>query len=287
MSSITILVTGSNGQLGSEFKALASKHPAIKFLFTDRELLAIDDGDAIDSFFEVNKITHCINCAAYTAVDKAEKEADLTFLINATAVQNLAMACSAHNVQLVHFSTDYVFDGAGIVPYTETDKTDPINLYAQSKLEGEKLALQHNEDTLIIRTSWVYSSFGKNFVKTMMRLMRDKESIGVVADQFGSPTYAADLAQAVLEIITQHVNAKPGIYHYCNEGVISWYQFATAIKELTQSSCIVNSIQTHEYPTPAKRPSYSALDTTKIQKVFDIKIPHWKVSLKTCLEMMK
>lgn len=281
------MVTGANGQLGNEFRALAAKNPSIDFIFTDRELLSIHDSESIDSFFATNKLTHCINCAAYTAVDKAEEEVELAFSINATAVKLLAKACSAHDVMLVHFSTDYVFDGNASKPYKETDETNPVNLYGESKLEGERLALQHNENTCIIRTSWVYSSFGKNFVRTMVRLMKEKESLGVVADQVGSPTYAADLALIVLEMITKKVNVTPGIFHYCNAGIISWFQFATAIKEATQSSCNINPIQTNEYPTPAKRPAYSALDTNKIQSALGITIPNWKDSLYRCIDLMK
>lgn len=283
MTAIRILVTGSNGQLGSEFRALARSYPAIQFLFTDRELLSIHDSHAIDAYFLENHITHCINCAAYTTVDKAEDEVQLAFLINATAVKHLAIACNAHNVVLVHFSTDYVFKGEATMPYTEADIPFPVNMYGESKLEGEKLALQHNEKTLVFRTSWLYSSFGKNFVKTMLRLMKENESIGVVDDQVGSPTYAADLADMVLKIISQHANTTPGIYHYCNQGIISWFEFANAIKEIVQSPCIVNPIHTTDYPTKAKRPAYSALDTSKIQLTFGIDIPHWKVSLEVCI----
>lgn len=287
MTGFKILITGSGGQLGSEIRSLAPQFPAIEFTFTNRHQLKIDDSESIESYFAKNKFTHCINCAAYTAVDKAEEEAEKAFLLNSSAVKNIALACSASNVTLVHISTDYVFDGKAIDPYKEIDQTNPVNLYGASKLEGERLALLNNENTIIIRTSWLYSVYGKNFVKTMMRLMNEKESIGVVADQVGCPTHARDLAAAVLKIITEHQLPAPGIYHYCNRGVISWFQFATAIKEIIQSPCQVKAIRTDEYPTPAKRPFYSAFDTSKIQAVFGIVIPDWKDSLKECISLTK
>lgn len=281
-----ILVTGANGQLGMEFREIGFGFPAFEFLFVSRDELAIDNAEALQLFFTNNKVDYCINCAAYTAVDKAESEKETAMAINATAVGALADYCKQQNAVFIHFSTDYVFNGNASAPYLPGDKTDPVNFYGQTKLEGEKLALQNNLQSIVIRTSWVYSSFGKNFVKTMLRLMAEKESIGVVSDQVGCPTYAADLALAVMEIIHSR-KTEAGIYHYCNEGIISWFDFATAIREIADSSCIVNPIQTKEYPTPAKRPAYSALDTQKITSVYNLAIPpQWRKSLERCIKLM-
>ena len=287
MSEIKILVTGAGGQLGSEIRNLAPQFPSLDFTFTDRTQLAIEELESLESYFSNHQFTHCINCAAYTAVDKAEEESAQAFLINSAGVKNLALACHSRGITLIHISTDYVFDGKADTPYKEVDETDPVNLYGASKLEGEQQALQHNQNTIIIRTSWLYSVHGKNFVKTMIRLMKERERIGVVADQVGSPTHARDLAAAILKIITDREHPTPGIYHYCNQGVISWYQFAVSIKEIIDSKCVVDAIQTQEYPTPAKRPTYSAFDTTKIQADFGIVIPDWETSLRDCIALMK
>ena len=282
----TILITGANGQLGTEFRTLEKDFPAFNFLFVSRDELSIDNADAVNDFFAKNKIDVCVNCAAYTAVDKAETEEELAFAINATAAGNLAATCKQHGAKFIHVSTDYVFAGNGTEPYKEDDDTHPINVYAASKLKGEEEVLQNNTDAIIIRTSWVYSSFGKNFVKTMMRLMSDKESIGVVADQMGSPTYAADLAEAIMQIINKN-NFVSGVYHYCNGGVISWFDFASEIKAQLNSNCVVNPIATEAYPTPAMRPHYSALDTYKIKETFQILIPEWKESLAKCMSLLQ
>ena len=281
-----ILVTGANGQLGMEFRALEKRYPAYRFLFTTREDLPVNDENAIKAFFTKNSITHCINCAAYTAVDKAETEAEEAFLINAESVGKLAEACQSHKALFIHISTDYVFNGEGSSPYSETDPTSPVSVYGSSKLKGEALAREYCEETIIIRTSWVYSRYGKNFVKTMMRLMAEKDSIGVVSDQFGAPTYAADLAEAILQIISRFEKPSSGIYHYSNQGLISWYDFARAIKEISKSNCIVNPIETAAYPTPAKRPHYSVLDTTKFRETLGINIPGWKESLEKCMALL-
>lgn len=281
------MVTGAGGQLGSEIRNLAPQFPLIDFIFADRTQLAIEELESLESYFLNHQFTHCINCAAYTAVDKAEEESAKAFLINSTGVKNLALACHSNGITLIHISTDYVFDGKADTPYKEVDETDPVNLYGASKLDGEQQALQHNQNTIIIRTSWLYSVYGKNFVKTMIRLMKERERIGVVADQVGSPTHARDLATAILKIITDRERPTPGIYHYCNQGVISWYQFAVSIKEMIKSMCVVDAIQTQEYPTPAKRPTYSAFDTTKIQAEFGIVIPDWETSLRDCIALMK
>jgi dTDP-4-dehydrorhamnose reductase len=281
-----ILVTGANGQLGMEFRALEKRFHGSRFLFTTREELPLNNLGAIESYFAKNAITHCINCAAYTAVDKAETEIEEAFSINAEAVGKLAEACQSHKAIFIHISTDYVFNGEGSNPYTETDPTSPVSIYGSSKLKGEALAREYCEESIIIRTSWVYSRYGKNFVRTMMRLMAEKESIGVVSDQFGAPTYAADLAAAILQIIEKFEHPAAGIYHYSNQGLISWYDFALAIKEISKSNCIVNPIESAAYPTPAKRPHYSVLDTTKFRKTFDINIPEWKESLEKCMALL-
>lgn len=281
----TILVTGAHGQLGMEFREIAAGYPLFQFLFTGKDELSIDNREAVAAFFGANKIDYCINCAAYTAVDKAEAEQEAALTINAAAPGYLAEYCKKHDAVFIHFSTDYVFNGNAAKPYQPSDPTDPVNFYGLTKLKGEASAQEKHDQSIIIRTSWVYSSFGKNFVKTMLRLMAERSSIGVVSDQQGSPTYAADLAKAVMQIV-QSAQPKPGIYHYCNDGIISWYDFATAIKELSGSSCVVNPILTKDYPTPAKRPAYSALNTHKIQSVYSIDIPQWKESLKRCLQQL-
>jgi len=290
-STRTILVTGANGQVGSEFRVLSKSYPQYNFLFVTKDELPIDDVDAVKKYFDIHGIQFCVNCAAYTVVDKAETESEKAFLINADAVGNLAAVCKSHSTQFIHISTDYVFDGTATAPYLESNPVKPLGVYGASKLKGEQLALEKNPDTIIVRTSWVYSSFGNNFVKTMLRLMKERESISVVNDQQGCPTYAADLANAIMQIInkhpTSHIVHQTSIYNYSNSGVINWYQFAVAIKELTNSKCIVNSIPSSQYPTPAKRPQYSVLDTTKIRGTFAITIPAWKDSLVKCLALLK
>jgi dTDP-4-dehydrorhamnose reductase len=283
MPSQTILVTGANGQLGRELQAIAENFPQFTFSFHDRSTLDLNNPDSITTTLNREQPTWCINCAAYTAVDKAESEKDLAFHINGEAVGNLAKACRDINTRLIHISTDYVFDGLSATPLKEGDPTNPINTYGASKLAGEQQALQHNPDaTLIIRTSWVYSEFGNNFVKTMIRLMKDKPAINVVSDQIGSPTYAADLAAAILQIIAAPTFI-PGIFNYSNEGQISWYQFALAIRDAIASPCTINPIPTSQYPTPAKRPHYSLLDKSLIRKTYHLTIPNWQPSLATCL----
>lgn len=265
-----------------EFRGLAENFPEINFFFLSRDDLAIEDAPAVTSYFLNHQIDVCINCAAYTAVDRAETEQAEAIAINATAVGNLAFTCAEHGSRFIHFSTDYVFNGKAEHPYMETDETDPVNFYGRTKLSGENLAMKYNPAALILRTSWVYSRHGKNFVKTMQRLFKEKTTISVVADQFGCPTYAADLADAVMQIINAG-NFFPGIYHYANHGIISWHQFALAIKEIEGSSCMVNAISTKDYPTPAARPAYSAFDTTKIQAAYGIEPKDWRHSLGKCL----
>jgi dTDP-4-dehydrorhamnose reductase len=285
----TILVTGAAGQLGMELWKLSEQYRSYNFLFTTRENLPIDNFDAVKNLFEQQQIDYCINCAAYTAVDKAESEKEKAFIINADAAGNLAAICKAHQTQFFHISTDYVFDGTSATPYKEEDKISPVNIYGASKLKGEELVLNNNSSAIIIRTSWVYSSFGKNFVNTMLRLLKERESINVVNDQYGSPTYAADLAKVLLEIIYKEKNddSHVGIFNYCNDGVITWYEFATEIKQFIKSNCVINPIPTSQYPTPAKRPQYSVLDTEKIKNTFSINIPNWKESLHECLSLIK
>jgi dTDP-4-dehydrorhamnose reductase len=279
-----ILVTGGNGQLGKELQELSPAYPQFEFFFLTREDMPIDQFELVRNYFHTLKPAYCINCAAYTAVDRAESEKELAFQINGEAVGVLAAVCKEHNTKFFHISTDYVFNGEGTYPYTENFPTDPINVYGASKLEGEKQAMQLNPDFIIIRTSWVYSSFGKNFVKTMMRLMSEKDEIKVIKDQIGSPTYAADLAEVILKII---VDWKPGIYNFSNKGIITWYEFAQAIKEIINCPCDIKPISTLEYPTPAKRPAYSVLDKTKIQETFGVQLKEWKTSLKTCISKMQ
>ena len=281
-----ILVTGANGQLGQEFQQLEKNFPSLNFLFVSKNELSIADENAVDAFFKNNQIDICINCAAYTAVDKAEKDKETAIAVNAIAVGYLAKACKNLNAKFIHISTDYVFDGKGGKPFTENDQTNPVNFYGQTKLSGELNAIKENEETIIIRTAWVYSSFGNNFVKTMIRLMNERESIGVVNDQYGCPTFAADLAQAIMQIIVGN-NFIAGIYHYSNKGKISWYDFAKEISQQINSHCVVNEITTSQFPTPASRPSYSVLDTSKIAETFNITIPEWKESLQKCLALLK
>jgi dTDP-4-dehydrorhamnose reductase len=281
----TILVTGANGQLGSELNAIAINFSQYHFLFADRTILEITNEQAIALFFEENKIDVCINCAAYTAVDKAETEKEFAIAANTNAVGYLAKACKIHKAEFIHISTDYVFDGSRTEAYLPEDKTSPVNFYGQTKLDGELLAVKENEHTIIIRTAWVYSSFGNNFVKTMMRLMKERESIGVVSDQRGAPTYAADLALAIMKIIEGN-KFTAGLYHYSNKGNISWHEFATEIATQIKSPCIVNPITTAQFPTPAARPAYSLMNTNKIEETFGISIPEWKVSLQQCISLL-
>ncbi|MGC4036920.1 MAG: dTDP-4-dehydrorhamnose reductase [Chitinophagaceae bacterium] len=278
----TILVTGAHGQVGSELKQLSIAFPFYKFSFVSRGELNISDASAVNDLFQSSSFSYCINCAAYTAVDKAEIETDAAFAVNAEAPAILAAACREFNTGFIHISTDYVFDGTASEPYTETAVTNPMSVYGRSKLEGEKKAVAANPETIIIRTAWVYSEFGKNFVKTMLRLMNEKQEIGVVNDQYGSPTYAADIAEAIMTIVNSG-EWHPGIYHFSNQGIISWFDFANAIRQIINSNCKVNQIATSQYPTPAKRPAYSVLNSGKISDVYAIKLKPWEPRLKVCL----
>ncbi|MDO9375242.1 MAG: dTDP-4-dehydrorhamnose reductase [Ferruginibacter sp.] len=295
MDKKTILVTGADGQLGNEIRLLSANFPDYQFLFTNRQQLSIENADAVNDFFSSHIVDCCINCAAYTAVDKAETEQEKAFAINGAAVGFLAAACKISNALFIHISTDYVFDGSGIAPYVEDHPVSPVNFYGASKLKGEELALQNNEDAIVIRTSWVYSATGNNFVKTMLRLMSERTQIGVVNDQQGSPTFAADLAKAIMQIVEKlegsvesfkRSQLPSGIFHYSNEGVITWFDFAVAIKELAGKDCVVNPISTAAFPTPARRPAYSVMDTNKIRQAYGVIIPGWKESLKNCMAQL-
>ena len=284
----SILVTGANGQLGSEIKALASDYSAYNFAFCDREVLDLSDTDAIESFFQDKDFNVIINCAAYTAVDKAESDKELAFAINHKAVETLARIVKAKNIALIHISTDYVFDGSNFRPYVESDTTNPQSVYGASKLAGEEALCSINPaNTIIIRTSWVYSTFGNNFVKTMLRLGRERDGLGVIFDQVGTPTYAKDLAKTILEILPKIDNDSIETYHYSNEGVCSWYDFAKAIFEISDITCDVKPIETKEYPTPATRPHYSLLNKSKIKNSYSITIPYWRDSLIEALAKME
>jgi dTDP-4-dehydrorhamnose reductase len=286
---ISILVTGANGQLASEIKSIASHFPLYQFLFTTKEDLPIENKEAVKLFFEKHQIDYCINCAAYTAVDKAESEKEKAFLINADAVGEMASVCKDHQSKFIHISTDYVYDGSKEMALKEDDAVAPLNVYGWSKLKGEELALNRNPTSLIIRTSWVYSSFGNNFVKTMLRLFKEKDEINVVADQYGSPTYAADLAQVIM-LCVQRMEAGEnfsGIVNFSNSGITTWYEFAVAIKNLVNSNCKINPIPTSSYKTAATRPRHSVLDTSKIKNLIQIDIPFWQDSLKKCISELK
>jgi len=280
-----ILVTGAKGQLGSELQGLSVRYPSWSFMFTDIDTLDITNLQSLEKFCTGRKFQYIINCAAYTAVDKAETELEMAYLINRDAVKYLATIASQHNAILIHISTDYVFDGTSCEPYTELQTINPQSAYGRTKADGEKEALKYSQ-SVIIRTAWLYSEFGNNFVKTMLRLGAERNELRVVFDQVGTPTYAADLAVAILSIIadTEQQGVKPGIYHFSNEGVCSWYDFAWEILNFTHSKCKVIPIESKDYPTPAKRPAYGVFNKTKIKQTFHIEIPYWKTSLYKCLD---
>lgn len=270
-----LLITGAKGQLGIELSNLLPEA-----VLTDADTLDITNKTAVDAFVKDNKIDVIVNCAAYTAVDKAEEDSILCAKINVEGPRILA----ATGVKIIHISTDYVFDGHGYKPYTETDTPNPLSVYGTTKLDGEKTVLENATEAIVIRTSWLYSSHGNNFVKTMRRLGGEKETLNVVSDQVGTPTYAGDLAKAIVQIIPQISKEKKGIYHFSNEGVCSWYDFAYDIMELLHLNCVVNPIPSSSYLVRAQRPFYSVLDKTKIKSVFGIEIPYWKESLQKCLK---
>ena len=279
----TILVTGSNGQLGQEIRERAKQIPNVHFIFTDRHTMPLDEPEKMKMVLLQEKPDVVINCAAYTAVDAAEQDKETAFRINATAVGHISTICHQLGCRFIHISTDYVFSGETNHPYAVTDTCDPINVYGASKRKGEELALAHHPESIIIRTSWVYSRFGKNFVKTIAHLLRTRLEIRVVNDQIGAPTSAADLAEALC-VMALLPSVKAGIYHFTNDGVISWYDFALAINEFLHTSCVIHPVPSSEYPTPAARPAYRVLDTRQLhQECPMITRKHWKASLETCL----
>ena len=279
-----VLVTGSNGQLASCIKDLAKQYEDLDFIYTDYKELDICDLNQVNTFFKSNKkIDYCINCAAYTAVDKAESDVEKAFEINANGAKNLAIACSEFDAILIQISTDFVFDGEKNEPYTETDVAKPISVYGASKLQGEIEIKQILETYFILRTSWLYSEHGVNFMKTMLRLAETRDEISVVSDQIGTPTYAGDLADVILKIISSK-NTNFGLYHYSNEGVASWYDFAKTIFEASNLKIKLNAIKTEAYPTPAKRPFYSVIDKAKIKSILGIETPNWSESLLKALK---
>ena len=281
---LNILVTGSNGQLGASLKELENKYPSYHLIFTDKNELDISKFDEVQEFISKNEIQVVINCAAYTNVDKAEEELEQANTINYLAVENLGHVAKTTKMKLIHISTDYVFDGQSKIPYTEDDKTNPKNNYGLSKLKGEQALLAINpENSIIIRTSWLYSLFGNNFVKTMLRLFKEKETISVVSDQIGSPTNAHDLAKVILQIVPTVENKGVEIYHFANEGKCSWFQFAQEIVKNSDDNCKIEPISSREFKSKTVRPKYSLLNTEKIKKTFKIEILNWKVSLKRCL----
>ena len=277
-----ILITGANGQLGNEMQMLSEENSEYTYFFTDVAELDICNKQAVMDFVRTNDINVIVNCAAYTAVDKAEENVKLCTKLNADAVGYLAEAAEANQSEFIQVSTDYVFDGTAHVPYQETDPTCPNSAYGSTKLAGEQNALRLCSRAMVIRTAWLYSTFGNNFVKTMIRLGKERDSIGVIFDQIGTPTYARDLARVIFTAIRQGV--VPGVYHFSNEGVCSWYDFTKAIHRLAGiTDCKVNPLHTEEYPTPAKRPHYSVLDKTKIKNTYHIEIPYWMDSLQSCI----
>jgi dTDP-4-dehydrorhamnose reductase len=282
---ITILITGSKGQLGNEMQVAAPLFPSFQFIYTDVDELDITNKAAIQEFVSNNQIDAIINCAAYTAVDKAEDDVDLCYKINATAVQNLGEVAAEKGLKMIQVSTDYVFDGTNYKPYTEDEPVSPTSVYGKSKLAGEKALLQVYPQSVIIRTSWLYSSFGNNFVKTMLKLGKERDSITVIFDQIGTPTYAADLALAILNILN-YEPFTPGIYHFSNEGVCSWYDFTKTIHRIASINCKVLPIETKDYPARTPRPHYSVLNKAKIKSTYKLTIPYWEESLEKCISIL-
>ena len=281
-----ILVTGANGQLGQCLQKISSQFEEFEFIFTDSETLDITNKEEVNDFFWQNAPDFCINAAAYTAVDLAETDIEKAFLVNADGTENLAEACAENNAQFIHVSTDYVFDGENNLAYTEEDFTNPLGVYGASKLAGDELALEVNPCSVILRTSWVYSEFGKNFVKTMLNLFATKDELNIVADQFGQPTNANDLAEAIMKIIKSE-KITPGIFNFSNLGRISWFDFAEKIAELSDAKIKLNAIETSQYPTPAKRPKNSVLDLGKISKTYAVPLKPWEESIEDCVQILQ
>jgi dTDP-4-dehydrorhamnose reductase len=288
---MNILITGSNGQLGSEIRDIAAHYKNFNFFFMDLPELNICDTEALNTFIFNQNINAVINCAAYTAVDQAEEDFEIAEQVNSIGVLNLVNALKKVNGKLIHISTDYVFDGNSFLPYLELDELNPIGIYGETKRAGELVILNSSIDALVIRTSWLYSVYGNNFVKTMLKLGHEKDELGVIFDQVGTPTNASDLAKTCLDILldksSANISTKGKIYHYSNEGVTSWYDFAKAIMELGSIDCKVRPIETKDYPTPAKRPHYSVLNKSKIKADFNLQIPYWRDSLEKCIEKLK
>jgi dTDP-4-dehydrorhamnose reductase len=310
-----LLITGANGQLGSELADCVKSRDDIKGIFVDRDTLDITDREAVLDFFSVNAPDYCINAAAYTNVEKAEEEQELAHAVNALGAENIATACAQYNTILFHISTDFVFDGKKTTPYTEEDEPHPLGAYARTKYEGERAVEQNCPRSFIVRTAWLYSTYGNNFVKTMLRLMKERESLSVVADQYGSPTYARDLAEALLKIIdvcerrrhSERSEAEPkspdgsgiagiprharndglyGIYHYANDGEVTWFEFAQMIRDRAGLSCELKPILASGYPSKVLRPSYSALSTKNIQRTFGVIVREWDESIEECLSLL-
>ena len=283
---MNILVTGANGQLGNEMQVLAKENLQHTYFFTDVQELDICDEQAVYAYVSEHKIDVIVNCAAYTAVDKAEDDAEFCDKLNNVAPGYLARAAQANGAAMIQVSTDYVFDGTAHIPYTEDQPTCPASVYGSTKLSGEQNVMNHCEKAMVIRTAWLYSIYGNNFVKTMIRLGRERESLGVIFDQIGTPTYANDLALAIFAALNKGIVR--GIYHFSDEGVCSWYDFTIAIHRLAGiTSCKVKPLHTADYPAKAPRPHYSVLDKTKIKETFGIEIPHWEESLKRCINQLR
>lgn len=281
-----VLVTGAKGQLGQCIQSIAHQYPTLNFLFVDKQQMDITNIIQISEFFKTHKVDWCINCAAYTAVDQAENHKEEAYQINVLGTRNIAQICQEYDAKLIHISTDFVFDGLKSSPYTERDATNPINVYGETKLKGELEVKAHCASHFIIRTSWLYSEFGHNFMKTMLRLASERDILRVVNDQIGSPTYALDLAEALLHII-QKDKDHYGVFHYSNQGQISWFEFAQTIFELVNHHIVLEQILTKDYPTLATRPLYSVLDTSKISEAFNLEIPFWKDGLVTALSKVQ
>lgn len=282
----TILVTGANGQLGQCLQAISLNEPTVKFTFVNSKELDITKKESVTSFFNKTDFDFCVNCAAYTAVDKAESDVDSAQEVNVLGPKYLAEACLNTNTKLIHVSTDFVFDGTSNIPYTEEHETKPLSVYGKTKLEGEIAISSILTEYFILRTSWLYSEFGNNFMKTMLQLSTERSELGIIADQIGSPTYAKDLARVIVHIIKSNSN-KFGLYHYSNEGVASWYDFAKAIFDIANTEIITKAIPTSAYPTPAKRPRFSVMDKTKLKNNLGIEIPYWRDSLKKAISNIK
>lgn len=282
----TILITGSRGQLGNEMQIAAKSFPDFNYIFTDIDELDICDKAALEFFIKENKVNIIVNCAAYTAVDKAEDDIQNCYKINADAVKNIAEVAQANDIKVVHISTDYVFDGTNYLPYTEDQPVCPTSVYGQSKLAGEQALINICSNNIIIRTSWLYSSFGNNFVKTMMKLGSERDSLNVIFDQVGTPTNAADLAVTILQILSKKTFVT-GIFHFSNEGVCSWYDFTKSIHRIAGIKCDVRPIETKDYATRTPRPHYSVLNKAKIKSIYNINIPHWEESLERCIQLLK